>query len=195
MVRNVFRYAACILACRVQVIPSAPELSAPVSVFHFPELIVQHRTALFFQVSHETRYCHLWRDLHQHMNIAATHLCPHNFDPFPLPQLSQDFSYRFPAVLRCKYDVVFTLPFCVIDYLRRSDSSECPPFVSECSYQTAFGSKGSFSLYFIALRSPQPLALPVVLPYKKGPTGKQPAGPFSPYSFFPCVSLPMKSLI
>ena len=94
------------------------------------------------------------------MHMIRAYFCLYDFDFFPLAKCSQDFSHfpslffvkDFSSVLRCKYDVIFAIPFLyVINCLCRS--LERPPFAVLCSCQTAslFCNKRSSFFYIIGI--------------------------------------------
>ena len=84
LILYVLLYPARVFACCVYIVSPAPKLSAPVFVLQLPELFIQHRTALPFQVSHETRHCLLCR-FSANMCMCSGHTSPSmNFTFFQL---------------------------------------------------------------------------------------------------------------
>lgn len=110
-----------VLPNRIHVVSTAPELPIPIPESQVSKLLVDHQTALPFQIPHKSRYAHLRRDLNQHMDMIRTALCLNNLDTFPLAQLPQNFTYasygaflftieNLTTVFRGKDNMIFTIP-------------------------------------------------------------------------------------
>lgn len=115
LVLDLLRNSACVLSWRVHIVPFVPEFSAPILVFQFAELLIQHSAAFSFQISHEARHRHLWRNLQQHVYLIRAHFCLYDIYTFPFTQLPQYLSYchsflfieHFSPVFRRKHNMVF----------------------------------------------------------------------------------------
>ena len=118
LILNVLFDSVRILPCRVHIVPTAPKFTAPILVLQFSELLVQHRTALPFQVSHKARHRILRRNLYQHMHMVRAHFCLYDLHMLPLTQLPQNLSHRQPLffikylspIFRGKYYVILAVP-------------------------------------------------------------------------------------
>ena len=116
---DVFGYLGFVLAYCVYVISPTPELAIAILELQIAELVINHQTALTFQVSDEARHAHLRGYLDQHMDMVGTTLGFDYLHAFPFAELSQYFSYssfllaieNLSAIFRCKDYVVFAVPF------------------------------------------------------------------------------------
>ena len=108
-----------ILAYCINIVASAPKLTVTVLELQIAKLVINHQTALTFQVSDEARHAHLKGYLDQHMDMVETTLGFEYLHSFPFAELSQYFSYssfllaieNLSAIFRCKGYVVFEFHF------------------------------------------------------------------------------------
>ena len=83
--------------------------------------IEDHQRTFSLQISYKCRYAQMGRYTHQHLDVIRTCLCLYYLYAFHFAQLSQYFPYvRFDSsidflstILRCKHDMIFTMPFCM----------------------------------------------------------------------------------
>ena len=69
---DVLGYLCLILAHRINIVTTAPELPITIFELQLAELFIYHQTALSFQISHKRRYTYLRRYLKQYMNMVGT---------------------------------------------------------------------------------------------------------------------------
>ena len=118
LVSDIFCNLICILACRINIIAATPKLAVSILVLQFRKLLVNHQTALSFQIPYKTRNRDLWWYFHQHMNMVRADFCLYNFHLFPFTQLAQYFPNftpllpieYFAPIFRRKYDMIFAIP-------------------------------------------------------------------------------------
>ena len=118
LVLDVFRNSARILSYRIDVVSPAPEFSIPVLVLQLAELLIQHRAALTFQITHKAGYCHFRRYLNQHMDMVRTHFRFDDVYAFSLTQLPQNLSNSrsvvfveyLSTIFRRKHKMIFAIP-------------------------------------------------------------------------------------
>ena len=114
LVLDVFRNSARILSYRIHVVSPALEFSISVLILQLAELLIQHRAALTFQITHKARHCHFRQYLNQHMDMVRAHFCFDDVYTFLFTQLPQDLSNSrsvvfveyFSTIFRRKYNMI-----------------------------------------------------------------------------------------
>ena len=81
---DVLGYLCLILAHRINIVTTAPELPITIFELQLTELLIYHQAALSFQISDKRRYTHLGRYLWQHMDMVGTTFCFYYAHSLPL---------------------------------------------------------------------------------------------------------------
>ena len=83
--------------------------------------LINDERALPLQKPYETGYADLWWDTYQHVDVIRTYLRLYDLHLLPFAKSPQYFSYFLPLLLIKylppklwrKYNMVFTVPFCM----------------------------------------------------------------------------------
>ena len=105
-----------ILAYRVHKVSSAPEISVPVLILQIGVPVENHQRTIAPERPHELCDTHVRRDTHQKMKVIRARFALDGLRFHLLAQLFDDLvdvpAHRLidylPAVLRCKYQAIFT---------------------------------------------------------------------------------------